>query len=237
MVVQSPKRGGGQGALCLFLAALAWAPVAAGQPRGPQPHRMDGLAAVVGGTAPGPGVDIVLRSDVELRARMALSAGQPPDALIPLPEGLLAASLSEIIGELLIAREARRVQVGRPSMADLLRERRRLERAAGGRQRLSELLRAVGASEQELQRIAQRRALVAAFLSANLEGATVVTDGELRRTYQEQAAAFEGVEPAQALAAIRARLTRERLDRTIERWVSVLRARTETRRFADYGTL
>ena len=52
--------------------------------------RLDGLAAVVGGEGPGPGVDVILRSDVELRARIALSGRTRG----PLPLGAIPAGLN-----------------------------------------------------------------------------------------------------------------------------------------------
>ncbi|NUM47990.1 MAG: hypothetical protein HUU38_25070, partial [Anaerolineales bacterium] len=42
------------------------------QPRGPTV--VDCVVALIGGDAPGPGVDVVLLSDVELRAQLALPA-------------------------------------------------------------------------------------------------------------------------------------------------------------------
>lgn len=94
-------------ALGLFAStSRADAPVVAGG------VRADGIAAVIGGSAPGPSVDVILRSDVELRARIALS-GQSERAtgFEPLPLPLLRAALDQLVGEALIAREAERVRV------------------------------------------------------------------------------------------------------------------------------
>jgi hypothetical protein len=199
------------------------------------PVRLDGLAAVVGGHAPGPGVDSVLQSDVELRARIAWSArGTEDPAGDPLPGRLLAAALQEIIGELLIAREARRVQAASPGAADVERERLRLRRSAGGAERMRALLTALSASVDELEEIARRRALVGAFLSANLEGVTVVTDAEVERALDEREPASTQVDREAAFTELRGRLAREALDRTIERWVAVLRSRTPVRVLVAY---
>jgi hypothetical protein len=197
--------------------------------------RLDGLAAVVGGRAPGPGVDVILQSDVELRARIAW-AGETRGALgmLELPSSVLAAALQEIIGEQLIAREARRVQAATPSAADIERERVRLLRAAGGEARMRALLAALGAGQDELDAIARRRALVGAFLSANLEGVTVVTEAEAERALEQDKAAFAGREREAALLELRGRLSREALDRTIARWVAVLGSRTPVRVYVSY---
>jgi len=211
-----------------------------------QAVRLDGLAAVVGGEGPGAGVDVILRSDVQLRARIALAGrlrGALPTGAIP--PGLLNATLEEIVGEHLIAREARRVQAASPSRADVSREYRRLVRSAGGRARMKALLSALSARPRELDEVAERRALVAAFLSANLEGATAVSASEVERAYAawqaEQAkqgpsvTETEAASPAAVRARLRARLSKEALTRTIQRWVRVLRARMPVRVYARFG--
>jgi hypothetical protein len=215
------------------LALLAL--VAAGHASADEPVRLDGLAAVVGGHTPGPGVDTILQSDVELRARIAWSArGTDDPAHDPLPARLLQAALQEIIGEQLIAREAKRVQAATPSTADVDRERRRLILSAGGAERVQALLSALAASVEELDAIARRRALVGAFLSANLEGVTVVTEAEAERAYEQEKSAYAGRDREAALGELRNRLSREALDRTIERWVAVLGSRTPVRVYVSY---
>ncbi len=222
-------------ALARALAASALLCLGAVAVRADDPVRLDGLAAVVGGHAPGPGVDTILQSDVELRARIAWSArGTGDPASDPLPARLLQAALQEIIGEQLIAREARRVQAATPSGADVERERRRLLKSAGGAERVQALLVALSASVDEVDAIARRRALAGAFLSANLEGVTVVTDAEAERAYEQDKAEFEGRDREAALSELRSRLSREALDRTIERWVAVLGSRTPVRVYVSY---
>lgn len=215
--------------------AIVFGPALASPVRAEPVVRLDGLAAVVGGRAPGPGVDVILQSDVELRARIAW-ARETRGAIDvqELPSSVLAAALQEIIGEQLIAREARRVQAATPSAADIERERVRLLRAAGGEPRMRALLAALGAGQDELDAIARRRALVGAFLSANLEGVTVVTQAEAERAYEEDKAAFAGREREAALQELRGRLSREALDRTIARWVAVLGSRTPVRVYVSY---
>lgn len=194
--------------------------------------RIDGVAAVIGERGESP--DVVLRSDVELRARIELSGQVGAPFVGPLSPAVLQASLQEMIGEHLIAREARRVQAARPGPAELAGERRRLTTTAGGQQTLDALLQALGANPAELTAVVERRALVAAFLKANLEGATVVTDAEVAREYDAHADRFADVDRAQALARIRNELARDVLHRTIQRWVTVLRARTAVRVYAAY---
>ncbi len=219
-------------ALLLALSARvrAQAPV-------PAAVRADGLAALVGGYAPGEEADVILRSDVELRARLALfsrGAGASAASANELAPSLLDATLAELVGEALIAREAQRVQVSSPSAADVQREKDRIVLMTGGRDRLGRLLDGIGAREGEIDAIARRRAVASAFLSANLEGAMVVTDGEIEQRYRAEAATFAGHDPTEARELIRARLAREALARNIERWVRVLRARTPVHIVASF---
>lgn len=200
-------------------------------------RRVEGVAALVGGTAPGSGVDVILLSDVTLRARMRL-AGQTVGELPvgSMPDSLLRATLDELIGEHLIAREARRVQVANPSSRDVARERARLEQIAGGAERLRRLLDVVGAGTEEIETSARRRAIVTRFLQTNLEGTAEVTDAEVQRVFDSGEHPFIGQELEDARPALRVMLVRRALDSAVRRWVEVLRSRTSLRvvaRFTD----
>jgi hypothetical protein len=96
------------------------------------------------------------------------------------------------------------------------------------------LLGALGAGSDELDAIARRRAVVGAFLSANLQGVTTVTDSEVERALAAKAAEYAGHDRAIARNELRARMSREALDLAIERWVSVLRSRTQVRIYVQY---
>lgn len=202
----------------------------------PEGVRADGVAAVVGGNAPVPGTDVILQSDVELRARIHLAGKMPgPLPTGPLPTGLLRATLDELIGEVLIAREAERVQIAQPSKQDIEQQEARLENEAGGADRLQHLLKRVGASFDEVRAMARRRAVVQAFLAANLEGATVVTDAELERVYEAGSHPFVGQPFDEVKDELRAWIARQMLERAVKRWVSVLRTRTTVRVLASWG--
>ncbi len=196
--------------------------------------RIEGVAAAIGGTA-GESADVILQSDVELRARMLLLGRDERSALhLELPTGLLSAALRELIGEKLIAREAERVQITRPTQAMVAQERQRLIAAAGGIERVQSLLARVGASASEIDGMAVRRALVGAFLRANLEGTTVITDREIDAQIAREGGRFSGPDRIALRAQVRATLTRETLARNIERWVRVLRARVPVRIYAAF---
>jgi hypothetical protein len=163
----------------LIACAVVWAEAASGAAQ--TPVHLDGVAALVGGNVPAPGVDVILRSDVELAARLSLleRSADPPSG--PIVAGLLSATLDRLLGEHVIAREARRLQVVRADASDVARETERLVRAVGGAQRLQALLLTAGVDRAELDAIAQRRALVAAFLNANLQRPGASAGDELER--------------------------------------------------------
>jgi hypothetical protein len=214
------------------VASASFAQAASSEAVRSQVTRIDGLAAVIGTGGAG---ERVLMSDVELRARMALlrHVGRE-EALGEIPEGLLQATLLELIGETLIAREALRVQAVSPSAADVSRERLRLIQQSGGRRSLSAVLDGSGASWAEIDAIARRRALVTGFLSANLEGVNVVTDAEIERAYHENSADYGGQPLAVLREQIRATLSQDAIDRAVARWVRVLSTRVAVHVFVDY---
>jgi hypothetical protein len=201
----------------------------------PGAQRLDGVAAVVGGLAPGAQVISIFRSDVELRARMALlREADVGVALGPLSDGLLRASLSELVGEALIAVEAARLNLERPSAGELAQERARLLGAHGDAARTRELLTALGVGERELADWIARRAVVSSFLLANLEGTLDLSEGEPERLFASQEHPFLG----QSLDDVRDRftawVTQQRMQHAVERWVQSLSQRTAHRVLVVY---
>jgi hypothetical protein len=201
----------------------------------PGAQRLDGVAAVVGGLAPGAQVISIFRSDVELRARMALLREAAVGvALGPLPDGLLQASLSELVGEALIAVEAARLNLERPSAGELAQERARLLGASGDATSTRALLTALGVGERELAEWIARRAVVSSFLQANLEGTLDVSASEVERSFVSGDHPFQG----QALDDVRDRfsawLTQQRMQHAVERWVQSLSQRTPHRVLVVY---
>lgn len=203
--------------------------------RGAGVNLVDGLAAVLGGADPLEPTRSVLQSDVELRARLSLLGQDSGRAIFAeLPRSLLHATLDELIGEHLIAIEAERVKITPPSRADVIGALTEMELEAGGRGQLTRLLSWIGASQSELDTMAERRALIGAFLRANLEGVSVVTDAEVETRLHSDPGRFATLSPEAARETVRALLAQEALRRTIEHWVRVLRARTRVRVFAVY---
>jgi hypothetical protein len=222
------------GGVMLSAGALAAQPPSAA---GESPVLIDGLAAVLGDPSALEEPRAVLRSDVELRARLSLLAHDVNRALFgELPGSLLRATLDQLLGEQLIALEAERVQIAKPKPAEVAAELATIEREAGGRHAIMQLLARLDASHLELEAMAERRALIGAFLRANLEGVNVVSEREIDERMRTDGARLEGQTPVAARELIRAVLAREALARNIEHWVRVLRARTRVRVFAVFET-
>jgi hypothetical protein len=185
---------------------------------------IDGVAALVGGQAPGEGVLVVLRSDVELRARLSLLSGGASSALsAPLSPELLQATLSALLGEALIAIEATRLGLSAPSAREVREQRARLMLAREAS--FEQLLDGLGVSSEEIDQIAQRRAVVGEFLAVNLEGTLEVSESEMVRAFETEEHPFQGLAYAEERAHFAAWLAQKRLNEAVGRWVLSLKER------------
>jgi hypothetical protein len=213
-------------ALSICVAASLYASAASAQLTSNETVTIDGIVAIAGASAPGPDAILILRSDVELRARLSLlTAGAADVVRAQLPDGLLSATLSELLGEALIAVEARRLNLAAPDAVRLQRARSRLIASAGGMQRLNALLRELGVSEREFSRIVSRRAIVSAFLDANLEGVTDITQAELERAYRSEAHPFRDRPLDENRDGLKSWLAQKRLESAVARWVDSVKRR------------
>lgn len=197
--------------------------------------RVDGVQVVVGGLAPGPGVILILQSDVELRARMALlrAAGEA-QALGPLPADLLRAAQAELLGEALIALEAERLALAAPTQQAVLRERQRLVMGAGGRDLVFSFLDKLGVTMGELDATARRRVIVSSFLEANLVGTADLTVPELERAHERGDHPFRDRPFDEVREALRGYLAQRSLEQAVGRWVEGLKQRIPHRVLLGY---
>ncbi|UJR81968.1 hypothetical protein [Sandaracinus amylolyticus] len=201
------------------------------------PHAVDGIVAIVGGHTPSPTTDVVLRSDVELRAVLALAARTHDPAPAELPPELLAATLQEIVGELVIAREATRLHAPEPTDSQIDRHHEELVRSVGGEERFARLLERHAFAVSEIDAITRRRALVDAFLRANLEGSTLISDARVEETYASGDHPFADRPLDEVREPLRAWLAQTALQRDVRRWVEVLRSRTPVRVVVPFAAL
>lgn len=196
--------------------------------------RVEGVAAWVGGSTRGAVAVPVLRSDVELRARMLVAGRTQRVSLAPLPSALLLATLNLLVGEVLIEREADRLQAEPPSPGAVARERARLAQLAGGEPRLTRLTAMLGVSSEEVDAVARRRAYVEAFLEANLEGNRDVTDAQLERVFASGEHPFIGRDLDEVREVLRVWVATRNREREVARWIQVLRSRSSVRVLAEW---
>ncbi len=193
--------------------------------------RVEGVAASVGA----PDALVLLRSDVEFRARAVLTGARDVDVtLAPVRPAALRTALDELVAEVLLAREAKRVRVAEPSADDRRIARVELITRAGGPERFMRLVGAVGVTQAEIDALVDRRAWAAAFLRANLRGAADISDAEADVIYEASAHADSALSPEAARDLIRAERMREATLASVIRWVRILRERTPVRIFARY---
>jgi len=189
-----------------------------------QERPLEALVAVVGAETPSTGADLVLLSDVELVATLALArAGDVTSRPTP---ALLQAALDQVIGEILIRRESARLGGADPTLEEIAHQREAIARSVGGELALAAVLARQSAVEAEMDVLARRRAVVERFLGANLEGASEVTEADLEEAYVEAAHPFVGRPLDEVRDALRAWLRLTLLDAYVARWLGTLRRRT-----------
>jgi hypothetical protein len=203
------------------------------------PVRVDGVAAYVGGASPGEGVRVILLSDVELRARISLfNAGSGPRALSDvLTPALLQATLAALLGESLIAVEALRLGLAAPTASAVRDQRARLGTAGRGERAFQELMEALEVGAEEIDDIARQRAVVGAFLAANLEGTLDVSETELVRAFETEDHPFQGLPFEAERAHFAAWLQQKLLQEAVGRWVVSLRERIPHRVLVSFTEL
>ena len=135
---------------------------------------------------------------------------------------------------MLIAREADRVQLATADESDIQRERRRLHQLAGGQARMERLMAALSVEPQEIEAIVRRRALMASFLEANLEGSQTVSEAEVERVFESGEHPFLGRSLDEVREPMRVWLGRQALTAAVRRWVTVLRGRVTVKWLAPY---
>lgn len=194
-------------------------------PSAPLTLPAEALVAVIGGRTPGAGRDVVLLSDVQLIAVVALARAGAHDA--EPTTALLQSALEQIVGELLIRREAMRLGAVAPSPDDVALQRAAIERSIGGAAVLESLLVRLGAGRDEVDVLAERRAVVERFLSANLAGASEVTEADIVEAYTNASHPFVGRPLDEVRDALRAWLRVTLVDAYVARWLATLRGRTD----------
>ncbi len=189
------------------------------------PYRLvEALVCVVGADTPTAGADVVLLSDVQFVALLAAARRNEPVEITP---ALMEAARAQLVGELLIERESRRLHTGEPTPDEVAHQREAIARSLGGAERLAGYLVAWDVSESELTQLASRRATVERFLAANLEGGTSASDADVEEAYRAAGHPFVGRPFEEVREALRGWLEVTRLEQSVARWLTVLRQRSD----------
>lgn len=201
-------------------------------PRSAAPLRVDGVAALVGGRAPGAGAHVVLRSDIDLLAWLEFAGDR--SGVVELNDAMRAQVLDRLIGELVIEQEAERLGAEPPTVDEIAERRRAIAESVGGEQSLLELAREHAIDMSEIAEIARRRALILAFVRANGIERSSVSEGQVEAVFSGGSHPFRHLTWDEAREPLRVWLEQAAARRDIRRWVEVLRRRTSIQVIARY---
>jgi hypothetical protein len=153
------------------------------------------------------------------------NAGSDDALLQALGPELLRATLAELLGEALIAVEALRLGLAQPTAGEIRDQRARVAAAGRSERAFQELIDALEVAPEEIDEMATQRAVVGAFLAANLEGTIEVSESELVRAFETEEHPFLGLPYAAERVHFAAWLQQKRLQAAVGRWVLSLKER------------
>lgn len=211
-------------ALCaLFLSAVVGLTATASAQR----VRIDGIAVIIGGTAPRTGTLVLYTSDVELDAWLERARGdanvEGPSRRVSAQE--LASARERLIGEALLVFEASRLRLDHIDEAQLSAAWRRFFERHGGASRVEEVVARLGLGNDELERYVRRQGIARTFVLASAEQGGIVTDAELEDAWARGDHPYTGMELDTVREAFRAHLLERRIDDETLRWTERLRLR------------
>lgn len=189
--------------------------------------RVDGIAAIVGGTAPRTGTVVLYASDVELDAWLE-RARRHPDGLISderLTPAELTAARERLVGAALLALEASRLRLDDLGEAQLAAAWRRFFERHGGARVIEGVVARLGLGNDELERYVRRQGVARAFILASSEQGGLVTDAELEDAFARGEHPYVGMDLDTVREAFRAFLLERRIEDETLRWTERLRLR------------
>lgn len=194
-------------------------------------RRIDGVAAVVGASAPREGAIVILASDVELEAWLSRATANdfridvgPPDA------AERDAARERLIGRALLVFESTRLRLGRIDAARREEALQRLYSTHGGIDTVLAIAQRVGLADGELDRYVEAELLARSFVLASAEQGGIVTDAELELAWEQGDPLFVGMDLEMVREQFRAHLLELRIRAETARWIEVVRARVVVRR-------
>ncbi len=203
-----------------------------------EPRPFDTVVAVVdaGGGDERKGRTVVTLSELQLEARIAIvSRGGAEAATAELPPETLAASLDWLVAELLLAEEAEQLAVGGVEGDEVAKAIERFRDRLGGVELYRAFLARNELSEADLGRILRRSLSVGRYLDSRSRLAAAVAEDDVRRTYEEKKRELGGAPYEEVAASLRARLEKERRERSVAALVADVRGRADVRILHDLG--
>jgi hypothetical protein len=170
---------------------------------------------------------------VEARLLVAERARSVDVAAVEPPERLLRAVLRVLVDQILIRREAARLELASVSDEDVGRERRTVETRLGGPGSIDRFTASTGAPPELLEATIRRRATVARFVARNVALAVRVTDAEVEAAHREGGHPFEGRPLEEVRDEMEALLVARRQRQRLDEWLRDLRRRSRVRFIED----
>ena len=223
----------------LFVAGLALlqpsAPAQAEVSRGDEVLVDRVVAVVEPSRAHGEESEVVTRFELDVETRLVLSerarslgavAAEPPSTLV-------SAVLRTIVDQILIRREAERLELASVSDDEVARERAALESRLGGPGSLDRFGEMTGAPAGLIDAIVRRRATVARFIARNVALAVRVTDAEVAAAYAAGDHPFAGRPFDEVRDEVEAYVVALRQQQRLAEWLRDLRRRSRVRVLAE----
>lgn len=194
-----------------------------------QRTRLDGIAAIVGGSSPGGDALLILHSDVDLdvlleRARAGQPSIEPPSA------DEREAARERLIGRALLVHEARRLRLDVVDGERRGVEARRFFARHGGSSVISSIESRVGLGPSEIEDYIEADAIARQFALASAEQGGVVTEAEIEATWESGDHPFVGMDLDSVRDPLRAFLIERRIEIESARFIERLAARVVVRR-------
>lgn len=191
--------------------------------------RVDGIAAIVGGTAPGPGDIVILHSDVDLEVFLARArSGVPLDASASADER--ESARERLIGRALLVHEAMRLRLDDVDASRLQVEWRRFFERHGGARSVEAVASRIGVAADELDPYVRADAIARGFALSGADQGGVVTDLEIEAAWEIGDHPFVGMDLDSVREPLRALLIERRVETESARWIERLRERVVVRR-------
>lgn len=207
------------------ISILAAADVAAGPPMPRGAVLVDRVVAVVGG-------QVVTQSDLWLEARVAARLANLDDPA--LNNATLRASLTWVVGRLLLSEEAKRLQVFKVPENELDGEKARFRGRFADEAAYRAFLAEMEVDDAEIAAILRRDLRVQRYLDSRVKIAAQVRDSEVDVFYRERKKQFANQPLSEIREVVRAYLYKQKYEKLVSELVADLRKRGDVEVVVDF---